>query len=313
MIVRSVRSVPASSVRFRSCALLAAVLLLFNTAHAAERPAVHNKAFWLALRADRFKLTPGQPVLRLALEAAALLGSTDPALRDAVGYEALETWIYEERRLDAGELERLRATLAANAQGGLGEAEGDGLFLRSFSTLALSLLAAADLKQPFLDTQQFDGLVELGIGGLVGERDLRGYVPGKGWGHATAHSSDLLKFLSRSPRLRREQQTRMVNAIAERLRSAGQVFVWGEDARLAAALTSLARRADADPAPFEGWFQRLREEHAAVWSGAFDPARYVAVRAQLNTLNAFAADLEPATSAGATIRTALQALRAAAP
>jgi hypothetical protein len=77
MIVRSVRSVPASSVRFRSCALLVAVLLLFNTAHAAERPAAHNKAFWLALRADGFKLPPGQPVLQLALEAVALLGSTD--------------------------------------------------------------------------------------------------------------------------------------------------------------------------------------------------------------------------------------------
>jgi Protein of unknown function (DUF2785) len=264
IIIGSVRSVTASSLGFHLCALLVAVLLMLNTARAAERPAVHNKAFWLALRADGFKLPARESALPLALEAAALLGSTDPALRDAVAYEALATWIYEERRLEAGELERLRATLAANAKRGLGEAEGDGLFLRSFSTRALSVLAAADLKQPFLDPQQFDGLVELGIEGLAGERDLRGYVPGKGWGHATAHSADLLKFLSRSPRLRREQQARIVNAIAERLRSAGQVFVWGEDARLAAALTSLARRTDADPAPFDGWFQRLREEHAAV-------------------------------------------------
>ena len=303
MIVRCVRSL----------ALLLAVLLGCNTALAGEPPPVHNKAFWLALRADGFKLPPEESALPLALEAAALLGSTDPALRDAVAYEALAAWIYEERRLTAGELERLRATLAANAKRGLGEAEGDGLFLRSFSTLALSVLAAADLKQPFLDAQQFDGLVELGIEGLGGERDLRGYVPGRGWGHATAHSADLLKFLGRSPRLRREQQARIVSAIAQRLRSAGQVFVWGEDARLAAALTSLARRADADPAPFEGWFQRLREEHAAVWSGAFDPARYVPVRAQLNALSAFAADLEPVTGAGASIRTAVLALRAAAP
>jgi hypothetical protein len=77
-------------------------------------------------------------------------------------------------------------------------------------------------------------------------------------------------------------------------------------------LTSVARRADADPAAFNGWFQRLREEHAAVWSGSFDPARYVPVRAQLNALSAFAADLEPVTGAAATIRTAVLALRAAA-
>lgn len=313
-LFRSVTDVNTpQAMRWRSsCALLVAVLLVLNTARAEERPAVHDTAFWVALRADGFKLPPTQSVLPLALEAAALLGSTDPALRDAVAYEALATWIYEERRLDAGELDRLRSRLAANAKRGLGEGEGDGLFLRSFSTLTLSVLAAADLKQPFLDPQHFDGLVELGIEGLVGERDLRGYVPGKGWGHATAHSADLLKFLSRSHRLRPAQQARIVNAIAERLRSAGQVFVWGEDARLAAALTSLARRSDADPEPFNGWFKRLREEHTALWSGSFDPARYVPVRTQLNTLSAFAADLEPVTGAGATIRTAVLALRAAA-
>jgi hypothetical protein len=311
MISRCVRALGASSVGCQSYALLVAALLVFNTAPAEERPAAHDKAFWVALRADGFKLPPTESILPMALEAAALLGSTDPALRDAVGYEALATWIYRERRLDAGGLDRLRATLTANARRGLGEEEGDGLFLRSFSTLALSVLAAADLKQPFLDSPQFDGLVDLGVEGLAGERDLRGYVPGKGWGHATAHSADLLKFLGRSPRLRAAQQARIVDAIAERLRSAGHVFVWGEDARLAAALTSLARRSDADPAPFNGWFKRLREQHAALWSGSFDPARYVAVQTQLNALSAFAADLEPVTGAGASIRTAVLALRAA--
>jgi hypothetical protein len=115
MIIGSVRSVTASSLGFHLCALLVAVLLMLNTARAAERPAVHNKAFWLALRADGFKLPARESALPLALEAAALLGSTDPALRDAVAYEALATWIYEERRLEAGELDRLRATLAASA------------------------------------------------------------------------------------------------------------------------------------------------------------------------------------------------------
>lgn len=74
--------------RFPSLALLVAVLLVFNTAGADAPPAAHDKAFWLALRADRFKVPPTQSVLPIALEAAALLGSTDPELRDAVAYEA---------------------------------------------------------------------------------------------------------------------------------------------------------------------------------------------------------------------------------
>ena len=74
---------------------------------------------------------------------------------------------------------------SANARRGLGEEASDGLFLRSFSLLALSVLAAEDLRRPFLDAQQLDALLELAVAELAGERDLRGYVPGKGWGHAT--------------------------------------------------------------------------------------------------------------------------------
>ena len=306
----SARGIPA---RLQLCALGVAVLLLVsNNALAHDRTPVHDKAFWTALRAGGFKLPSDKPVMGLALEATALLGSTDPDLRDAVAYEALATWIYQEERLDADELEQLRVTLAANARRGLGEKEGDRLFLRSFSILALSVLAAEDLKKPFLDSRQFDALMDLAIEELDREHDLRGYVPGKGWGHATAHCADLVKFLSRSHWLRTEQQARIVDAIAERLRTAGRVFVWGEDARLAAALTSLALRSDADPAAFDAWFRRLREEHAAVWSGPFDPVRYVPVRAQLNTVSAFAANLQADAGPAASIRTALRSLRAAA-
>jgi hypothetical protein len=303
---------PANRARFPGALLLAAAAMLFLPGSRAEARTMHDRDFWAALRSSGFSLPSGESALPLALEAAALLGSTDLELRDDIAYQAIETWVYREQRLNAAELEQLRIILSTNARHGLGEETGDGLFLRSFSLLALAVLAAQDLKRPFLDARQFDGLLELATAELESERDLRGYVPGKGWGHATAHCADLLKFLARSHRLRPEQQSRIVNAIAERLRSAGVVFVWGEDARLAAALTSVATRADADPVPFTLWFQRLREEHAALWRGTFEPARYVPVRAQLNALSALAADLDVDSSPGGTIRAALRSLRAEA-
>src|SRR5262245_53650440 len=100
-----------------------------------EAQTTHERAFWAALRAADFKLPQGEPTLPLALEAAALLGSTDPELRDDIAYGAIETWVYREQRLGAAGLERLRSTLAANARQGLGDGAGDGLFLRSFSLL----------------------------------------------------------------------------------------------------------------------------------------------------------------------------------
>jgi Protein of unknown function (DUF2785) len=293
-------------------ALLALALLAAAAAAAADEPP-HDRAFWMQLRAQAYAVPAGQPVLPLALEAAHLLGTTDAVLRDAVGYDSLVTWVYKEHRLDCAGLARLRAALLAGASAGLGEPEGDGLFGRSFSALALSVLAAADLENPCLDAEAFNRLLDAGLDALARERDLRGWVPGKGWGHATAHAADLLKFLGRSPQLTTAQQARIVAGIAARLRSAGQVFVWGEDARLAAALAALVRRADADPAPIETWARQLATEHATVWREPFDAARATSERAALNTLAELAANLDDDRTGGAALRVreALRAMRAA--
>jgi len=272
----------------------------------------HGPAFWRSLKEQEFKLPPDTAVFPLALEATTLLGSTDPELRDGIGYEALLAWVYRDQRLSAAQLNELRGVLMHNARLGLGNGEDDSLFLRSFSDLVLSVLAAEDLRAPFLDGAAFNALVDLGVESLQQERDLRGYGVQKGWGHATAHCADLLKFLARNPRLTRDQQARIVEAVAHRLQTAGQVFTWGEDARLAYALSSLARRPDAELAPFEAWFKSLREEHSRVWSGTLEPARYVRERAQLNTLSELAADLDTQESPERTqaVRAALRALRA---
>ena len=78
------------------------------------------------------------------------------------------------QRLSPAELDTVRTTLTANARRGLGQTEGDDLFLRSFSTLVLSVVAAADLKRSFLDQAQFDGLVDLALDELAQEREGMG-------------------------------------------------------------------------------------------------------------------------------------------
>jgi len=293
------------------CCLLTIELLLASSGAAQAASDRHAPAYWRSLKQQDFKLPPQAAVMPLALEATTLLGSTDETMRDEIAYQAFVAWVYRDERLTPLELNQLRVVLANNAVYRLGSGAGDSLFLRSFSILVLSVLAAEDLKTTFLDATAFNDLVDLGVRSLGEERDLRGYVPHKGWGHATAHCADLLKFLARSPRLTRERQARIVEAIARRLRTAGQVFIWGEDGRLAYALAALAHRADADPGPFDAWFNEIKQAHATVWTGTLVPAEYVRERAQLNALSELAADLEADTTSGGTqdIRVALRALR----
>ena len=278
-----------SAARFVACLAIGGSLLLPVAAPATESG--HDMAFWISLKSHGFKVPAGSSAEALSLELLDMLLSTDPVRRDDIAYEAFAAWVHRDELLGPTALEILRVRLVSMARVGLGAAEDDRVFGRSFAVLCLSVLAAEDLRKPFLTDSRYRELLALGLEALARERDLRGYVPGKGWAHATAHAADLLKFLARNPALKPADTAPMVEGIANRLRTAGQVFVWGEDVRLAMALRSLIARADFDPAPIAQWAARLQLDNKAVWSGDFEASRYVAVRAQLNTLAQLAARL----------------------
>ena len=70
---------------------------------------------------------------------------------------------------------------------------------RSYSALALAILAFRDVEDHFLDADRVHALLDAGLDYLLDEPDRRGYVPELGWINATAHAADLLKFLVRNP------------------------------------------------------------------------------------------------------------------
>jgi len=103
----------------------------------------------------------------------------------------------------------------------------------------LSVVVARDNAAPFLEKSEFRELLIAAIEYLGAEQDVRGYDPRVGWMHSAAHTADLLKFLARSRYLDREDQTRLLEAITGKLRTAAIVFAFGEDERLARGLLSL--------------------------------------------------------------------------
>ncbi len=106
------------------------------------------------------------------------------------------------------------------------------------------------------------------IGYLKDERDTRGYDAAKGWLHTAAHTADVLKFLARNAKLTPEGQRQLVDAIAAKAASFGQVFQWAEDERLALVIVSLAARADFDKAAFDAWLATIPPKRAALWANA---------------------------------------------
>lgn len=268
------------------------IIALFTLAGAsaqAQQLTIHDRPFWREVIAQKYQVPAGQATLPLAMELAGFVTSTDPELRDSIGYEILANWIHRSGKLAASDFDALRRAFVPYGLTGISESGTDTVFTRSFALLNLKELAAADLKTPYLSQASFDELFELAVKALSTETDLRGYVPEKGWAHATAHGADLLRILARNSKLSAFQQSRLVTVINIRTQTAATVFAWGEDARLAAALASVANRADADITAFDTWFAALRTEHKQLWEGELNTAAYVRVRAQVNTLSQFAA------------------------
>jgi hypothetical protein len=267
------------------CLTVVVVACLFA---ATARPAPsgsHDTAFWKAIKENNFAIPAKESAGQLALELPALAASTDPALRDGCGYDILAAWVYRDNLLSPEQLEALRLRLLPGMTAHLGETENDTIFGRSFSALYLSVLAAQDLRHPFLSEAAFKQMLDVALQCYAREKDLRGYVPEKGWAHATAHVADLLKFLGRSPHLSQGDQKRIVSAIAQRCRNAGSTFVWGEDARMAAALLSIAERKDCDVDVFRNWCEELTAEFTQLWSSTdINRQAYTSVRLQANVL-----------------------------
>src|SRR5690242_9394286 len=240
---------------------------LFFCCAAGAQPAVHhNKEFWKKIAENKYQVPAGESAASLIDDLTDNLGSPDPELRDELVYGISAVWIYRNGLFSGDELRPLIRKCENNLTVGIGEQGTDTVLLRSFSALELSLIAAFDNKKPFLTNADFADLLKSALSYFKAERDLRGYDVQKGWMHATAHTADLLKFLGRSSRLKTTDQSKILEAIAGKLRQDGHVFVFGENERMAAVILSLVRRSDFSQSDFQSWLNGFAADSNSLWS-----------------------------------------------
>lgn len=227
---------------------------------------VHDRLFWRSLAKNQYAVPAGQPVFPWVRELNGYLGSRDPELRDDVAYTIIATWIVVQKQLSATELTSLLDEWRANLRVGVGEFGTDSVLKRSFSALCLAALAERDLKTPFLGEERYRTLLADALAYLKDERDLRGFDPAIGWIHAAAHTADLLAALVSNPLFRSEDESRVLDAISGRLSSAHEIFMYGEQDRLALVAAKVARRKDFDPAGFHKWLTTVDAADQRVWN-----------------------------------------------
>ncbi len=121
-------------------------------------------------------------------------------------------------------------------------------------------MVARDNEEPFLEPEEFREILEAALAYFAAEKDLRGFDAQKGWIHSVAHTSDLLKFLARSPRLLPADQPKILDSLVLKIRAVPEVFGNGEDERMARVVISIARRDDLDREALRAWLAAVLTE-----------------------------------------------------
>jgi hypothetical protein len=229
-----------------------------------------STAYWQQVRSAEMAVPTDRPLPDLTAELTTMLGSTDPAERDEIAYPILATWV------SAGVYDDLLAGLgdgmAAGLTRGLGETGTDSVFRRSFSALVLAECVARDSSESLLPVAKILEWGDRISGWLVRERDVRGFVPGRGWAHAIAHGADAIGVLAESPHLGLNELTVLLDVIADRvLAETPAPLSSGEPDRLARATMAVLRRRLIPLRIIEPWLARVTAAATAAVPAERDP------------------------------------------
>ena len=228
--------------------------------------------FWEQVVADGLKVPQDRSLVEMTEDLTRMLGDPDPEVRDGIAFPTMATWIddgvYDDLLVGLGD------GMCHGLDIGLGDVESDTVFRRSFSALILTecidRTTTAALGGPNVVLRWGDRIMSW----YARERDLRGFVAGKGWAHAVAHGADALGALARSPVLGRLELTVILDVIADRLLTPTDAFlVCGEGDRLAFATMHLLRRDILGIDVLEPWVARLAA--GAVGRGSIDRNPYL--------------------------------------
>jgi hypothetical protein len=229
-----------------------------------------ESAFWDRVVAEGHKVPAEPPLADLTAELTTMLGDVDPYRRDQIAYPTLATWVAEGVYDDL--LAGLGDGMTAGLTVGIGEQESDSVFRRSFSVLVLGECVE---RATNVDVVPDETVLRWGdriAGWLVRERDLRGFVPGKGWAHAVAHGADALGTLAEHRAMGRLELTVLLDVVADRLLLPTPYrFLHGEDDRLALATMRVLRRDVVALEVLEPWVARLAAASRPSFEGDGDP------------------------------------------
>jgi Protein of unknown function (DUF2785) len=161
------------------------------------------------------------------------IGSTDSELRDKLIYStfcqlAIENHLEHDLLSDLLDYSLSDDMLFK----GIGENGTDTVFTRAFSSLVIAVILYKDNEDDFLPRDAVYKTKDLLINYINSEKDLRGFVPAKGWAHSIAHVADAFDELILNIKMDQKDYLDMLPPLWKKVLVSDSVYVHAEDERM---------------------------------------------------------------------------------
>lgn len=218
-----------------------------------------DQAFWQSIVESNYSVPESHAITDLRDTLLTYLGSSDPLWRDEFAYMILANWITD-GHFSPDDLVAMIPQLSANLRKSLGANGTDSVLLRSFSILILSELVYYDNEHPYLSEKQVNELLTTCLYYCATEKDIRGYLYGKGWAHSCAHTADMLAALAANRHIGADELLQILNAIVDKLATITKyMYVHGEDERLTEVVLSTLKRELLTIEQWQTWINRFEQ------------------------------------------------------
>ncbi len=201
------------------------------------------KAKLIKIKVDNYAINDSDYGYEIALDMMKYIGSIDSEFRDELIYSSFLKWTINNVFTSEQMYQLLKISLdESHLFYKIGEIDSDSVFTRTFSLLIIPLVLYVDNNTNFLTKDETIDIKDKVIKYLDLEKDIRGYVDGKGWAHSTAHAADALDDIAKSRYINYDELLEILGAIKTKVCINNYTYINKEDDRMATAIKSVISR-----------------------------------------------------------------------
>lgn len=212
-----------------------------------------------SIEENNYRVSQGVDPYQLSFIMMDNIGDTDDELRDRLIYSILYTWI-DSGVLNSSQVYELFKIALDDDHllKGLGRVD-DSVFSRTFSVLVIANSITRHRKEKLIPKSDIERAFNRVLKFFNTDKDVRGYVEGKGWAHGAAHGADAMGEFARCEEIGYEGLIKILDAIHQKININYYGYVHFEDERMITAVKAILEREIIPIEEIEEWVRSFKK------------------------------------------------------